>query len=973
MNHRCLLVLAGFFLWLGHPHSQPLSESYFVRVPGLKTSVIYCIQQDRLGYIWIGTDAGVARYDGYEFIFYTTADGLSDNEVFQIREDQQGRLWFLTYNGRLSIYDHGRILNAGDLPALNSIAAGSMSMGWAQQGDSIWYVSRQTAYLFVKDQLKIRLPARELLHVADAAFADIVRHNNTFLLISTKGIYDPAGKHLTHFPDGEPSLPVSKTILCSGNLFYHNDNYLLKYNIGQKQFSRFSSPDGEPISAVHYQAASGLILLATSKTVFTFNPDNNQFIRLFDASVPFSCYLYADRYKNFWMASQNQGLWIHRPNYVHSFLPQTDFQTIEAYTLGQSNGHIYAGFINGEFMEWKNGRAHWRNSLLPAGLNKTYGFESLRGELFALAGSRLIEVTSGKSILYPGSVKAIATKGDTAYVGLSFSVNAIAISEILTRDKLNAEKLSGAPYVYNKRVYSLLVNSDTLWLGSDEGLFYYTGTGVATAYPVHHPVLKSKVTKIVATTTGALLFSTAGRGVGVVKNGACFTIDINQGLSSNNCNSLFTDSDSTIWVATDRGISRICYQWTGNRPQCRIKNYSARDGLPSDVVNDILVQSDTVWLATNRGVSYFREDSIQHSAPPDIIIEQVFVNGNIRKPFTFLQLASSENNLRIDFTALSFSLQNNTEYAYMLEGADTSWSYSSARRIQYSNLAPGQYTFRVVAGNPYTATGKIQTFSFHIRQPFWKSQVFIIACILFAIVIATGITLLRIRSIRKKHLLEQTALQLNKEKAELEQKAAALQMNPHFVFNAMNAIKGYYASGDMEGGHNYISRFAGLMRMILEKNALPLISLQDEITMLNLYLELAALQRPGKFDYKITSPEIVAPQKIWFPPMLIQPFVENAVLHGVAPLTNGGMIWIDFELEDDMLVCRIKDNGVGLQKSAGLNRYKLHSSKGINITRQRLQLLHANSQLSVTEYPDQNGKVAGTIAMIRFPVLFKNL
>ena len=181
-----LLQLLCYCALTGILRAQPLEESFFSRIQGLQSNVVYCITQDQSGYIWLGTNRGAIRYDGFEFTHFTTADGLSDNEVFQIREDQKRRVWFLTHNGRLSFYEKGKIHHAGNAPFLQSISAGSMSAGFWQQGDSICYITRRKAYLFVGSQLRNVWTAKELFPNPDASFAEVIYQEGPLRLISNQ-------------------------------------------------------------------------------------------------------------------------------------------------------------------------------------------------------------------------------------------------------------------------------------------------------------------------------------------------------------------------------------------------------------------------------------------------------------------------------------------------------------------------------------------------------------------------------------------------------------------------------------------------------------------------------------------------------------------------------------------------------------------------------------------------------------------
>lgn len=962
---KFVLLVCLFFLNV-YVYGQRIEESFFMPVDGLKTKKVYCVTEDKAGYIWIGTDAGVARYDGNEFLYFTTADGLSDNEVFQVHEDRRGRLWFLTYSGKISIYDHGRILNETNTFFLRQLYPGGMSRGWMERGDSIWYIANRQAYLIINDRLSRVETASSLFNSPDAVFADLVCYGNRFVLVSNKGYYFPASDNRVQFPAGQSFLPVGKTILLQDELYYYAANVLICYSFSRQKFETFPFPQRGESCALYYDANDNYLLVATERMVYAFNLVTKKFEPHLQTGIPFLCYLFRDSNKRLWAGSQNQGLFLYRPVAVHRYLPVTQLGTAAAYSIGSLNGRIYAGYINGEFFKWSGGVASWLNTGIAAGLGKTYGFVKMDNSLWAISGTALINMQTGHHISCPGSVKAMAVQGEKAYLGMSFSVQQLSHNS-LYRLGVTTNLSEWSTMVYDKRVNSLLVSGDSLFIGSAEGLRLLVNDIPVSLTHYGADLTDTRVTKVIKDADGRILFATAGKGIGILNGKHCYQVSVREGLAGNNCNSIVRAGDSAIWVATDRGISKVILKWQGNMLKTNVQNISVSEGLPDQMVNDVLVAGDTIWVATQSGVAWFKEQELAPGPLPAVQIQEVWVNGERVSFIAPLQLTHRQNNLRIDFSAFRFGLPEQV-YAYRLIGADTGWIQGYSRRIQYSSLAPGHYRFQVMTGQPgMQRSSAIQELVVHIKPPFWRRP-WIILLLMFTIIILIGLVVYRrIRYIRHRHEQQQQFLRWEKERLELEQKAAALQMNPHFVFNAMNAIRGYYSTGDMEGGHQYINHFARLMRLILEKNAQSLISLSDEITLLQHYLELMSLNYPGKWEWHISNETNADPATILFPPMLIQPFVENAVLHGVASLERKGKIAISFGIINNKLTCCIEDNGIGIHKATGKNTYKAKPSLGIAITRQRLELL-GNYILDISDKALADDFTTGTVVRVGFPV-----
>jgi len=230
-----------------------------------------------------------------------------------------------------------------------------------------------------------------------------------------------------------------------------------------------------------------------------------------------------------------------------------------------------------------------------------------------------------------------------------------------------------------------------------------------------------------------------------------------------------------------------------------------------------------------------------------------------------------------------------------------------------------------------------------------------------------GLIYIRISNIRKKHDVEKKMLSIEKQLFELEQKALRLQMNPHFIFNSLNAIQNFVLSNDTDKAVNYLAKFSHLMRMILANSTASHIPLKDEMKALTYYMDLEKLRFDDKFNYEIHLDPGIDEEFIEIPPMLFQPYVENAIIHGLVNSPKQGLIeiWLKV-LEKGTLRCIIQDNGIGREKAteirakSGIKR----QPKGMIITQERLQILNKqsskNSLFRVIDLKDDNGEAAGT-------------
>jgi LytS/YehU family sensor histidine kinase len=244
-----------------------------------------------------------------------------------------------------------------------------------------------------------------------------------------------------------------------------------------------------------------------------------------------------------------------------------------------------------------------------------------------------------------------------------------------------------------------------------------------------------------------------------------------------------------------------------------------------------------------------------------------------------------------------------------------------------------------------------------------KSEQWLILFIIVGVLLCIGLIVLLINRQQVKKRLT-----LQKELAEYEQKALHLQMNPHFVFNCLGAISSFIVQNGTDSALKYLSKFSKLMRLTLEYSKGSLIPIDKEIESLQNYLELEQLRFHNKFEFKITSSERVE-FNMGLPPLLIQPFVENAILHGLVPKEENGKLEVTFDVENAQLVCIIKDNGIGISKSKQIkeNSVQAHKSMALEITKKRLEIMEATISKSAQIDIFENN---GTIVTLRLPIQY---
>jgi two-component sensor histidine kinase len=365
--------------------------------------------------------------------------------------------------------------------------------------------------------------------------------------------------------------------------------------------------------------------------------------------------------------------------------------------------------------------------------------------------------------------------------------------------------------------------------------------------------------------------------------------------------------------------------------------------------------SGNMWFTTPKKLFRFDISSMRFQiVKPRLVLEDIKINLKETEwtefPHTLKDLYQLPDSLVLSYRQSSIgfyfkaALQNNSgefRYSYHLRGLDTTWSPSSVGNyISFVNLPAGKYRFAVRARNSVSEWSEPVFFHFTILPPFWERWWFRTAFIL-----AIAFFIIYIFRSRIKKIQEEASVQ--NQLRELELKALKAQMNPHFIYNALNSIQALVSGDKKEESIKYIGSFSRLLRQVLEYSDKNVITLEKELETLRLYIQLESLRLDMKLNYREAISDQVVTEYEKLPPLLLQPFIENALWHGLSRKEGEKQLELAIEIESDWLICKITDNGVGLQNAAEWNSKNLRigQSMATSINYKRL------SQFNRTENP----------------------
>lgn len=331
----------------------------------------------------------------------------------------------------------------------------------------------------------------------------------------------------------------------------------------------------------------------------------------------------------------------------------------------------------------------------------------------------------------------------------------------------------------------------------------------------------------------------------------------------------------------------------------------------------------------------------------------------------YYNLRHDQNTIQIDYTGLGFKARGNLKYQYHLQGHSEQWFSAPETSVLFPSLSPGDYSFTIKAINEDgIASETPASLNFTISPPWWATWWFKTGMIL----LLGTIVFVRGKNIKKQ---QQIKHDFERKVSELSMQALQTQMNPHFIFNSLNAIQKFLTVNDKENALLYLGKFSKLIRTVFNQSNKKTISLEEEIDFLKTYLSLEDLRFNHKVDIKFNVHESIEKHldEYHLPPLLIQPIIENAFKHGLFHKKGNKKISIEFKKVNEFIHCTITDNGVGMSKSKKLNQWKTHEHKssGIETTRERLALIHKEHTVFNPERPffkitdlEENGLPSGT-------------
>jgi len=974
------IALVWFVLFIILPtklFSQTTYLPHYTSKNGLASNNCYYILQDKKGFIWISTDNGVSRFDGTNFQNFTIEDGLPDTQILKMTEDNQGRIWFFTLNGQLSYLKDGKFYNQDNNDLLKKLNFNTVIVSFLQDKMGRIWLGTNSNLVVCWDGKSIKKYVSP--HVNNQFI-------NAFIHEDDEGnIYAYSDLSVQKFNGKHFSLVESEVDPISYMTAFNQADKSLAYldKSGLKEFKRGFVNTLIPIPQnliknmsgyFYYDNALKEVWLANANGAFALNKSGKTVQYLQDVSVN---QVIKDANQNMWFAT-TQGIYM-LPN-INSRLSIIDAESglssnvIKSITkdnknrlwLGTDDAVIDILSINNyqvdevgldDFKKYKTiKQITYDPKNQSVYFASDYGMGVFKNIYKSTADVKYLKEVNNSMFV----IKHFSLSENNNHLALALSSGVVFLSDRINQFEFNSLKYREKEDFFKDRSYHVFYDKQgNLWFSNINGLSQFSN-GKLIKHFEKNPLLTKRINDIQQLPDGTLILATDGYGLIFYKdNKISRQITQKDGLTNNICTKIFIKNNE-IWVLTNKGVNKIT-----NYPESpSVANFDYGKDLLSDDINSLFIDDSTAYFGTNRGLILFKYNNknITRNLPKVYVTSIIRDNERLsidKDNFTF---ETGNNIILFTFSAVDFTTSDIT-YRYRLND-NTAWIETRTRRLDFSSLQPGDYVFEVSAKSQNGNWGPSAKISFTIKKHFWQSLWFLSILILLVAYIFYKVA---VNITRKQKDKEQEQLKVKNKVLMLEQQALQAMMNPHFVFNVMNSIQHYINTQNTASANKVLTGFARLIRKNLEICTKSYISLEEELEYLSLYLKLEKNRFGDKLKYVFSVDEDIDKEETFIPSMLLQPYVENAIWHGIMPKETGGEIHINIKLQDEFyLNIEIIDDGIGIENSLR-DKKETHISKGMRLTKERLNLLGQIGAKPIHLNVRQNS-INGTTVSISIPL-----
>lgn len=968
---------------------------------GLAQSQVRCIHQDRLGYLWVGTLGGVSRFDGKSFVNFSRRDGLLSNQINTIASVGDSLLAFASIGG-ITLYD-GLSFTPKRFPA--SFEKAQVNHLYTDERKQLW-AATEVGLLRVADQIETVYGAEtgQPIHIKR-----MVKTPTGYWLIARSQVF-----HVAELGD-EPQVVLPPEEIGAIVLDGASDGRggLLIATVGRGLLSwkpqeaprELRASDGlisDIITGITTEEEGRAYWLKSRDgfSLVEWDANSNQLqdvrIRSFGQNEGLDVTdvraISIDREGNTWLGTYGGGIRKFTGRAVRHYT-----------TAGGMSGDIVMTILNADDGSFWFGTYDNGITQMPVdGALKRFGLDDglLSSRVWSSVADeegRLYFGTSGGLSYFDGErFNTYTTEEGLPHNQVlslrTWSEGRLLIGTARGLAYFDRERTTILPLSQSEgiRARSLLSTEDgALWVASNTGVYRFFNDEVKRFDEADG--LPDNSVFCMAEAPGGAVWAGTESGIGILKpSEEIRTLYLDAGFGSNHVNFIRFEAQKKVWLGTNDGVYYAPYRADGTYVWSRLGRHDGVTFLETNQ-NAVWMDDEIMWFGTNGALT--RID--RHAMPPPrqmdavpVRIEEVRINleptdfatyGMAHSGYGMLPtgvvVPYTDNHFSFQVTALSFRDPDNLQYQFKLDGVDDDWEPATdAGFASYPQLSFGAYTFHVRAVDPAGEVGPVAQYDFVIMAPFWLRWWFILLEVVVVVAVVQWVVRSRKRAFLEK--IERDQLEIRSKMLALEQQTLNSSMNRHFIFNSLNAIQYYINRQDRLSANRYLSSFARLIRKNLDSSQVNYASLHEEVERLTLYLQLEHMRFTDRFTYEIEIDPELDPHGIQVPSMLLQPFLENSIWHGLLPKESQGKLAVSVLPHGDAAVkVAIVDDGIGIETSLRNKQEQEgdHISQGMKITQSRIELLRKMTDkpyevVGPYELKGDDGEVKGTRVDVILPV-----
>lgn len=988
---------------------------------GLPQSVVTGIEQDSVGFIWIATRDGLARYDGRKCKVFRHIPGDStsmlSNTIAELYMGFKNRLWILYETGDIDIINTltESIVHLSKLKKFHSLSK-ALKLGHTILEDDNgngWLLGEKGLFVCNIEKQQLRFYTYNALNLLNEKVASIVYDKGNIVIVTNLSLTRFNGNIQVLEKITYPSPyknPANKNLVFTNfyALFRKNGDAIIQckseiliYKAADKSFSSIPLNETDLTSNSMVMDNNSNVYFFYTLNIYYLSSDNKLNLWRPEEQNPKLGFLtmLLDRSGVLWIGSNGDGalLFDLRLSRLSGIPYKVDFpkdifnsylkvsnEKINAVFSGLNNPYAFRWTYenNGNiiFTETDNNTVKkpqvffYKNSniIIP---NWRYNDTSQANHspIYALACSRSGKIWGINFLMQPVYFDAVTSTATVYKAIINLNTKGINTTDLLIdgEDKFWVTTAFEGLYFYNKQTGKVI---------------HYTYSEKPGSLPTNQLI------HIEQDAADSTILWISSLGAGIIRfnkiTGKCTFFTERDGLPHNTVYAMVPDDNGIFWCSSNKGI----FSFDPKTNQV-LQSFTSEDGLAGDEFNRFhffKFSNGNIAFGGIEGYTVFNPRTVQKDLyQPPVAFTGIAINNtpaDFRQPsspfkravnsLTEISLPYDQNFLTFQFAALEYNIPEKIKYRFTLEGFDDDWVYANNNNIAtYTKLPPGDYTFKVNATNTSGKWSKyLKTVSVIIRPPFWKTWWFTSLWILVVAYLIYFVIRYRISGVRKeeqqKAAFEREALKLKAEALELKAEALRAQMSPHFIFNCLNSIKSLIQKEKKQEAIIYLTTFSKLIRNQLN-NAQREISLHEELETCRLYTQLEALRFGTKIICEFEIDEEVDTYSLQVPPLILQPFIENAIWHGVLP-KDGGKVTVSVSKNDKYIECAIEDNGIGREASLH-NKSQVsatYQSKGMKLVQGRLNLHHSinnrGGTIELIDKKDEQGNASGTLVIVKF-------